>query len=107
MTIDEYVDAFWPDAEILKADGFDEAFLGIATQAGGNPVAVYDREKCIDILARQIAAESLSGESQEAIREAAVEHFAFNTECAYVGPATPLFLEVIPNHKFTHEPDRT
>jgi len=57
MTIDEYVDAFWPDAEILKADGFDEAFLGIATQAGGNPVAVYDREKCIDILAREMGKE--------------------------------------------------
>ena len=52
MTIDEYIDAFWPDVEILKADGFDEAFLGIATQAGRNPVAVYDRAKCINILTR-------------------------------------------------------
>jgi len=54
MTIDEYIDAFWPDVEILKADGFDEAFLGIATQVGRNPVAVYDRAKCIEILARDM-----------------------------------------------------
>ena len=90
MTIDEYVDAFWPDVEILKADGFDEAFLGIATQANSNPVAVYDRDKCIEILARDMT------------REQAIEYFAFNTECAYVGPATPIFLEVIPAKLFSH-----
>jgi hypothetical protein len=89
MTIDEYVDAFWPDVEILKADGFDEAFLGIGTQAG-NAIAVYDREKCIEILSRDMT------------REQAVEYFAFNTECAYVGPATPMFLEAIPARLFSH-----
>ena len=37
------------DEEILLADGFEKAFVGIARQFG-KPFAVYDRAMCIAIL---------------------------------------------------------
>ena len=40
------------DSEILLADGFEEAFLGVGSAFHEQQVAVYDRNKCIDILVR-------------------------------------------------------
>ena len=70
------------DENVLLADGFEDAFVGIGRQFG-NPIAVYDREKCIEILM-----EDMSGEEAE-------EYFSFNVEGAYVGEQTPIFLERI------------
>ena len=78
--IDEWVDERHPDQEILLADGFEEAFVGVAYQFD-KPVAVFDREKCINILARDMSLEE------------AEEYFQFNVEGAYVGPNTPAFLD--------------
>jgi len=36
--------------EALLADGFESAFLGMAQRCGREPLAVYDIEKCIEIL---------------------------------------------------------
>ena len=71
------------DYSILLADGLDEAFIGIGWQFN-TPFAVYDRDKCIDIL-----------ESQGMTPEEAQEYFYFNTQGAYVGEQTPIFLERI------------
>jgi hypothetical protein len=68
------------DPEILIAEGFDEAFLGLGTRCSKPPIVVYDRERCIEILARQMG------------EEAAVEYFEFNVEGAWLGEQTPLFL---------------
>jgi hypothetical protein len=67
------------DEEIMLADGFEDAFLGIATQFD-NKFAVYDRAKCIEILARDMSYED------------AEEYFQFNVEGAWVGEGTPAFL---------------
>jgi hypothetical protein len=69
------------DEIVLLADGFEEAFVGIGRQFG-RPLAVYDRAKCIEILTRELT---------EAEAE---EYFQFNTEGAYVGEQTPIFLEL-------------
>lgn len=37
----------------LLADGFDKALIGIGRQGPGKVLAVYDREKCIDILVEE------------------------------------------------------
>jgi hypothetical protein len=66
---------------ILLADGFEEAFVGVGRQFG-KPIAVYDRAKCIEILTRDMS------------EEEAEEYFQFNTEGAYVGEQTPIFLEL-------------
>ncbi len=71
------------DYSILLADGLDEAFIGIGWQFN-TPLAVYDRDKCIEIL-----------ESQGMTPEEAQEYFYFNTQGAYVGEQTPVFVERI------------
>ena len=83
--IDEWVDERHPDQEILLADGFEEAFVGVAYQFD-KPVAVFDREKCINILSKDMTPEE------------AEEYFQFNVEGAYVGPNTPAFLDKF--HRF-------
>ena len=68
--------------EILLADGFEDAFLGIAEMTWHGPlVAVYSRERAIDILASQF-----DGDYDEA-----VEYLDFNVTGAYVGERTPVF----------------
>lgn len=66
---------------LVTAYGFDDAILGIACNAHGNYVVVYDRETCIRLLCEQMPYED------------AVEYFDFNVESAYVGECTPLFLQ--------------
>lgn len=75
-------DCFSGDDEqgVLLADGLEEAFLGIAQQYTLR-FAVYDRAKCIEILARDMTSEN------------AEEYFQFNTQGAYLGEQTPAFLE--------------
>jgi hypothetical protein len=75
------LDNLGDDEEVLLADGFESAFIGVARQFG-QPMAVYDRKKCLSCLVKQ-------GMSQEE----AEEYFSFNTEGAWVGAGTPAFLE--------------
>ena len=65
--------------EILLADGFDEALIGHA--AGMEPRAVYDYDRCIDVLVED-----------GMDREGALEYFEFNTVGAHVGEQTPVFV---------------
>lgn len=67
--------------QALFADGFDDALIGIDQV---NYVAVYDVDKCIDIL------KETSGMTQQE----ALEWFEFNTLGAYVGEYTPRFIKV-------------
>lgn len=67
---------------LLQMDGFDEAVVGVGEQAG-NPLVIYDYNKCIDILKRDMPEED------------AVEFFEFNIACAYVGDQTPIILKTI------------
>ena len=66
--------------ELLFADGFDEAIIGIA-YVRGSAVAVYDEEQVVEILASQ-------GMSLDESRE----YFDFNVVGAYVGEQTPIFV---------------
>ena len=71
------------EERILLADGFNEALIGTGERAGSRPVAVYDREKCIDILRKQ-----------DMSRKEAEEYFDYNVMAAYVGEQTPIFVDV-------------
>jgi hypothetical protein len=69
--------------EILLADGFDDAFMGLVERAGSSqPVACYDRDRCIEILMEQGIGDYTD----------AVEYFDFNVIGAYVGDGTPYFM---------------
>jgi hypothetical protein len=68
--------------EILLADGFDKAFIGVGSRAGDDDIAVYDLEKCVTILVKSGMTYAES-----------VEYIEYNVLGAYVGPRTPLFLD--------------
>lgn len=69
--------------EILLADGFEKAFVGIACQFN-KPLACYDYEGCLQVLSEEGMTE-----------EDAVEHMSFNVEGGWVGENTPVFLRRI------------
>ena len=68
--------------EALLADGFEDALIGVGQQFN-KTLAVYDRQKCIEIL---IDRDGMS-------EEEAVEYFEFNVTNAWVGENTPIFFE--------------
>ena len=67
---------WFPEEDILKADGFDEAIIGIETN---EMRLIYSVSKCIDILCRDMD------------EEEAVEFFDFNVRGSYVGDKTPIW----------------
>jgi hypothetical protein len=79
-TLKEKLDEVLVDECVLLADGFEEAFIGIARQFN-RTFAVYDREKCLSILAKEMT------------EDEAEEYFQFNVEGAYAGENTPAYLE--------------
>jgi hypothetical protein len=77
--INAYADAF--EEELLTANGFDDAIVGIVRQFSRTFV-VYDLEKVIRTLMRR----------DGMTREDAEEWFEFNIVGSWVGQATPGFL---------------
>ena len=69
--------------ELLLADGFEAALIGTGERCGQPTIAVYDREKCIEVL------EKSDGMTQEE----ANEFFEFNVVGAWVGEQTPIFVD--------------
>jgi hypothetical protein len=80
------------DGECLCADGFDDAIIGTVSTFGGDPVVLYDRDKCIEILIE----EGMTHEDAE-------DHFCFNVEGSYVGERTPMFAVLLKHYEeLTH-----
>ena len=61
MTIKQRINEEYPDNEILIADGLDEAFIGIGQQFN-KTLAVYDRNKVIEVLMEQGMTDEEAGE---------------------------------------------
>jgi hypothetical protein len=70
----------YPD--LLKADGFDEAIIGVVQRIGLEAIC-YDLNKVIAILMRDMT------------EEEAWEYYQFNIAGAWVGESTPVFLEMM------------
>jgi len=89
--INNFIEVAYSDYsdKILLADGFDDAFIGIAENSEGNPVAVYSVDKCLDILAEQFKDEEDSVGN-------AIDFFEFNVKGSYVGEFTPMFVNMFP-----------
>ena len=79
----QFVKDHYPDA--LIGDGFDDASIGIAERYGMNPVALYDKRKCIKIMQ----------DRDNMTEEEAIEFFYYNIVGAYMGEHTPCFAEVL------------
>jgi len=69
----------YPDEDILMADGFDEAVIGIETKTMR---VIYSVSKCIEILVEQGMSEF-----------EAIEYFDFNVSGSYVGEKTPIWCD--------------
>ena len=70
-------------SDLIKIDGFDAAIVGVASRIGSEDFLVYSREKCIEIL---MADDDMNYDDAD-------EYFDFNIAGAYVGEATPAFME--------------
>jgi len=95
--IDEFVEENWPDEEILlfggvDGDPYDKGFIGIGFQHTIGPIAVYDREKCVDALAEEFAKDGDSNDEDDDPYTDASEFFSFNTEGSWVGEKTPIVI---------------
>ena len=72
--------------EALFADGLDGALIGIASRPNLGPVALYDRDRCREVLVRD----------NEMTETEAEEWLSYNVTGAWMGPGTPIFCELIP-----------
>ena len=68
--------------ELLVADGFDDAIIGVARTFNNLSVA-YDTNKCIEILKTR---DNMSEDD-------AIEYFEYNVVGSYMGKHTPSFIE--------------
>lgn len=83
----KYIEATYPETEVMTYPEYAEAFMGVAHQGMSNYVAVYNREKCLEILARDE-----EDDEDETATEKALQHFEFNTMNAWYGNGTPVFI---------------
>ena len=74
--LDEYPD-------LLTLDGFDEAIMGIVERIDLQ-VVCYNKTKVLNILMKDMS------------HQEAIEYFEFNILGAYMGEATPVYLEMMP-----------
>jgi hypothetical protein len=73
--IDKIIEQY-EDETFLKADGFDEAIIGVDETTMR---LIYSVKRCIEILMRDMSEED------------AMEHFSFNVSGGYVGEKTPIW----------------
>ena len=70
---------YYQDEDILKADGFDDAVIGIDT---GTMRLIYSVTRCVEILI-------VGGMDMND----AIEYFDFNVRGSYVGEKTPIWCD--------------
>ena len=68
----------YQDETFLKADGFDDAILGVDESSMR---LIYSISKCIDILMEDMSDED------------ALEHFYYNVSGSYMGEQTPIWCD--------------
>jgi len=94
--IREYLGEMNPEA--LLADGLEDALIGVCDRFGQPALAAYDYDKCIEILAEDIASDETLEEDDDP-HTMAVEHFDFNIIGGWVGESTPVFIRLYETQK--------
>lgn len=69
----------YPEEGFIKADGFDEAIIGVSTDIR----LVYSIEKIIELLMKDMSEDD------------AIDYFYFNIDGAYLGDKTPIYIHLI------------
>ena len=80
MNLLEGIVELYQEEEILKADGFDDAVIGIEEHSMR---LIYSVGKCIEILMTE----------QDMSLEEAMEYFDFNVKGSWVGDKTPIWCD--------------
>ena len=84
---DEILDAFGEEADdIMFAEGFDRAIVGVGRTFDGLLCAVYDVDKII---------QELMKDGMD--HDEAHEYFDYNIAGSYVGEQTPIFMHLMSN----------
>ena len=78
---------------MLKADGLDDAIIGVGHRCGEPAVVVYDIDLAIQAVHRELKCEIWE----------AVEYFNFNILGSYIGEHTPIFVERVQGIKELEE----
>jgi hypothetical protein len=69
--------------EAVVWDGFDEALIGYGSRCAMDTVAIYDYNKMIEILMREM------------LEQDAIEYLEFNIMSAWIGEGTPIIMNVM------------
>ena len=71
--------------DMLFADGFDDALIGMAQSACKATVALYDTDLCVAVLV----------ERDGMTEEEALDYLYFNVVNSYIGENTPMFATMV------------
>ena len=77
MTLLKKIVESYSDMSIIKADGFDEAIIGIDDTSFR---LIYSVSKCLDILEKEGMSDT-----------EALEHFTYNVSGSHIGEKTPIW----------------
>ena len=75
------------DEKMVKADGLEDAIIGVGSRINMPEVLIYSYDKCVDIFIKR----------DGMTYEEAVEWMEFNVVGAWVGETTPIFVHEIPS----------
>ena len=75
------------DKRLVKANGLEDAIIGVGSRMNMPDVLIYSYNKCVDILM----------EKEGWTHEEAIEWMDFNVVGAGVGDTTPIFVHEIPS----------
>jgi len=75
------------DERLVKADGLEEAIIGVGSRMNMPDVLIYSYNKCVKIFM----------EKEGWTHEEAIEWMDYNVVGAWVGDTTPIFVHEIPS----------
>ena len=75
------------DERLMKADGLEDAIIGVGSRINMPDVLIYSYNKCIDIFM----------DRDGMTHEEAIEWMDFNVTGAWLGETTPIFVHEIPS----------
>ena len=75
------------DERLVKADGLEDAIIGVGSRMNMPDVLIYSYNKCVKIFM----------EKEGWTHEEAIEWMDFNVVGAWVGETTPIFVHEIPS----------
>lgn len=80
--MDDLIEQFREDYEMVTFDHLDEAIIGVASQWSKQPLVVYDREKMLRVFMKQ----------NHWSYEEAEEWVGYNVDQVWAGEGTPLIM---------------